>query len=139
MIPTSTRQPRGFDIVLVQDTLLFSLKNFSALEMDSLSKTSVSLLLLCVVLLLVSLQQLGTWWRLRHIPGPFLGSLTNIQRVWWVRTKRAHLIHQEIHEKYGEVVRTGPNMVMFSNPEAIPSVYTTKPGFIKVPTYPLPV
>jgi len=47
-------------------------------------------------------------------------------------TKRAHLIHQEMHEKYGDVIRIGPNTVIFSNPEAIPTVYVTKPGFIKV-------
>ena len=86
------------------------------------------------VLILTSLQLFRTWWRLRHIPGPILASITNFQRVWWVKTKRAHLIHQEMHEKYGEVIRIGPNTVIFSNPEIIPTVYVTKPGFIKVPT-----
>ena len=39
---------------------------------------------------------------------------------------------QGMRERYGEVVRTGPNMVSFSNPEAIPTVYPTRPGFPKV-------
>jgi hypothetical protein len=49
-----------------------------------------------------------------------------------VKTKRAHLIHQDLHKKYSEVVRTGPNMIMIDNPKAIPIIYTTRPGFIKV-------
>ena len=85
-----------------------------------------------VALLLGVFQLWRTWWRLRHIPGPFPASITNFQRVRWVTTKRAHLILQDMHEKYGEVVRIGPNTVAFSNPEAIPTVYTARTGFPKV-------
>ncbi|EPE27455.1 Cytochrome P450 [Glarea lozoyensis ATCC 20868] len=53
----------------------------------------------------------------------------------WVPTKRAHLILQEMHEKYGEVVRIGPNMVSFCNPEVIPIVYPTRQGFPKSDFY----
>ncbi|KAI0435574.1 cytochrome P450 CYP4/CYP19/CYP26 subfamily protein [Xylaria telfairii] len=73
--------------------------------------------------------------RLWHIPGPRLACITDLQRVLWVRTKKAHLIHQEVHNKYGELVRTGPNNVMFSNPEAISTVYTTRTGFPKSQFY----
>lgn len=89
-------------------------------------------LVVCILLSLVVLQLWRTWWRLRHIPGPFPASITNFQRVRWVTTKRAHLILQDMHEKYGEVVRIGPNTVTFSNPEAIPTVYTARTGFPKV-------
>jgi hypothetical protein len=78
------------------------------------------------------IQLCRTWWRLRHVPGPFPACITNFQRVLWVKTKRAHLILQDMHEKYGEVIRIGPNMVTFNNPEAIPTVYTTRTGFPKV-------
>jgi hypothetical protein len=53
----------------------------------------------------------------------------------WIGTKRAHLILQDMHEKYGDVVRIGPNMVSFSNPKAIPTVYPMRPGFPKVCIY----
>jgi hypothetical protein len=87
---------------------------------------------ICLALSLGTFQLWRTWYRLRHIPGPFPACITNFQRVLWVKTKRAHLILQDVHEKYGEVVRIGPNMVTFSNPEAIPTVYTTRTGFPKV-------
>lgn len=73
-----------------------------------------------------------TWWSLRHIPGPFLASITNLQRVWWVRTGRAHLYHQAVHAKYGDIVRIGPHMVSISNPEAIQTIYPIRSGFPKV-------
>jgi hypothetical protein len=98
----------------------------------SIAEANITLLIAGASLLLVVLQLFRTWWRLRHIPGPPLASITNFERVWWVATKRAHLIHQDMHEKYGEVIRIGPNTVMFSNPEAIPIVHVTKPGFVKV-------
>lgn len=85
-----------------------------------------------VVPLLIALQLLQTYWRLRHIPGPFWASFTNLQRVLWVKTKQAHLIHQHVHEQYGPVVRIGPNMVMFDDPGAIPIVHTMRRGFPKV-------
>lgn len=85
-----------------------------------------------VLVSLATLQLWRTWRRLRHIPGPFPACITEFQRVFWVTTKRAHLIHQEMHEKYGEIVRIGPNTVIFSNPEAMPTVYTTRTGFPKV-------
>jgi hypothetical protein len=89
-----------------------------------------------VTLSLAIVFQLGrTWWRLRHIPGPFPACITNFQRMSWIGTKRAHLILQDVHTKYGEVVRIGPNMVSFSNPEAIPTVYPTRAGFPKVCSY----
>jgi hypothetical protein len=49
-----------------------------------------------------------------------------------VKTKRAHEIHQEMHDKYGEVVQFGPNMVSVSNPAWIPTLYPIRPGFPKV-------
>ncbi|KAG9239278.1 putative benzoate 4-monooxygenase cytochrome P450 [Amylocarpus encephaloides] len=88
-----------------------------------------------VISTLVAVHVFRTWWRLRHIPGPFLASITNLPRVFWVKTKHAQLIHQDVHRKYGEIVRTGPNMVMFENPKAIPIVHVMRRGTIKAPFY----
>lgn len=107
----------------------------SPVTMDSFSKIKIPVVLfLCACLGLLTIQLCRTWWRLRHIPGPFPASITNFQRMRWIGTKRAHLILQQMHEKYDEVVRIGPNMVSFSNPKAIPTVYPMRPGFPKVRT-----
>ncbi|KAI1130704.1 putative benzoate 4-monooxygenase cytochrome P450 [Nemania abortiva] len=103
---------------------IFRLFNLSTIGVLSLS-----------IVFAVIVKLFHTWWRLRHIPGPFLASITNLQRMLWVTTKWSHVILQDTHEKYGEVARIGPNMASFSNPEAIPTVYTTKPGFPKSDFY----
>lgn len=102
---------------------------------SSLSVSGLSKLVAGILLLLGLLYAGRTWWRLRHIPGPFPACITDFQRVYWVKTKRAHLILQDYHEKYGEVVRIGPNLVSVSNPEVLPSIYTTRTGFPKVRYY----
>lgn len=86
-----------------------------------------------VVLYLIS-YSCALYWRLQHVPGPFFAKFTNLQRVWWVKTGRAHEYHRQMHETYGSVVRFGPNMVSISDPRAIPDIYPSRPGFLKVST-----
>jgi hypothetical protein len=100
------------------------------------SESVVSILVIFVLAPLL-LQLLRTYWRLQHIPGPLLASITNLQRVYWVKTNRAHEIHQELHENYGDVVRFGPNMVSLRDPALIPSLYPVRPGFPKVCSLPV--
>lgn len=73
-----------------------------------------------------------SYWRLKNFPGPFWARLTNLSRVQWVRSRRAHEIHMGLHDQYGDCVRFGPNMVSIADPEAIPLVYPMRPGFVKV-------
>lgn len=77
-------------------------------------------------------QLLRVYRRLRHIPGPFWAKFTDLQRVLWVQTQRAHEIHQAAHEKYGDVVRFGPNMVSLADPDWIETLYSMRRGFPKV-------
>lgn len=85
-----------------------------------------------VVISILFLHFFRVWSRLRHVSGPFWSQFTNIPRVLWVTTGHSHEIHYAIHEKYGEVVRFGPNMVSLGNPAWIPQLYPIRPGFPKV-------
>ena len=61
---------------------------------------------------------------LHKVPGPFLGALSNWYRIYHVIVGRRQDINQNrMHEKYGDVVRYGPNLVSFANPEAIKDIY----------------
>ncbi|KAJ5497539.1 Benzoate 4-monooxygenase cytochrome P450 [Penicillium fimorum] len=113
--------------------------NYRLAAMDIQKSLSVDLVVCLVVgVVAVVLVRSGwTWWRLKHIPGPFPACVTNLHRIGWVHTGRAHLILQDAHRKYGEVVRIGPNMVSFSNPDAIPAVYPMRPGIPKVVDLPM--
>ena len=67
-----------------------------------------------------------------HIPGPFLASITNIPRMRWGYSGRAHEIHIELHKRYGNLVRLGPNCISVGDPLAIPQIYGTGANFPKV-------
>lgn len=69
---------------------------------------------------------------LNKYPGPFLASFTDWWRFWDVYGRRTEVTHQILHKKYGEVVRLGPNMLSFANPEALKTIYGLNKGFIKV-------
>jgi hypothetical protein len=67
-----------------------------------------------------------------HIPGPFLASITNIPRMQWGYSGRAHDIQIGLHKKYGKLVRLGPNCISVGDPRAIPQIYGTGANFAKV-------
>lgn len=67
-----------------------------------------------------------------HVRGPFLASITNIPRMRWGYSGRAHEIHIELHKKYGNLVRLGPNCISVGDPLAIPQIYGTGANFPKV-------
>ena len=93
---------------------------------------NVLAILLCFLISCVLYTFSRTYWKLRHIPGPFWARVTNLQRVSWVRSRRAHEIHMNLHDEYGDCVRFGPNMVSISDPTAIATIYPMRPGFPKV-------
>ncbi|PHH58643.1 hypothetical protein CDD82_2807 [Ophiocordyceps australis] len=73
--------------------------------------------------------------KLQSIPGPFIAKFTNLHRFFLTRSGYAHLYQARAHEKYGAVVRFGPNMVSFCDPEAIPSIFHMRNGFAKSNMY----
>jgi hypothetical protein len=75
------------------------------------------------------------WFRLRRVPGPFLAKLTNLPRAYWVWSRRAHDIHIGLHEKYGHLVRFGPNMVSVGNAQEVDKVYRMHNPLAKVCYY----
>ncbi|KAA8641725.1 hypothetical protein EYZ11_007143 [Aspergillus tanneri] len=87
--------------------------------------------------ILAGLLATGFWWlarryfRLHGIPGPLAARFTNVPRVRWVRSRKSHEIHRNLHSRYGSVVRFGPNMVSVADPDAISAIYPARAGFLK--------
>jgi hypothetical protein len=69
---------------------------------------------------------------LNKYPGPFLASLTNWWRFWDVYKRRPEVTHIKLHAKHGDVVRLGPNVLSFANPNALKTIYGLNKGFTKV-------
>ncbi|KAK1852707.1 cytochrome p450 [Colletotrichum chrysophilum] len=72
---------------------------------------------------------------LNKYPGPFLASLTDWWRFFDVKGQRPEVTHQKLHEKYGNVVRLGPNTLSFADPAALKTIYGLNKGFVKSDFY----
>ncbi|KAK4225379.1 Pisatin demethylase [Podospora fimiseda] len=72
---------------------------------------------------------------LRRYPGPFLAGFTDLWRVRLVFTNRYADIIKELHEKYGPVVRIGPNTLDLDYPELLKTIYGTDGKWLKSDMY----
>lgn len=90
------------------------------------------------LLLYLSLVLFRRYWRLRHIPGPFLAKFTDLWRLKLQYFGSIQPVLHELHKMYGSTVRIGPNTVSVSDPEYITTIYGARGGFTKVgeTTYP---
>ncbi|KAF2682000.1 cytochrome P450 [Lentithecium fluviatile CBS 122367] len=46
--------------------------------------------------------------RLRHFPGPWAAGITKFWHVWKCRNGKNYLVIEQLHKKYGPIIRTGP-------------------------------
>ena len=60
---------------------------------------------------------------LSSIPGPFLASLTDLWRLIVVEHGRFDLANKALHDKYGDLVRVGPNCISVADPREIRNIY----------------
>ncbi|KAJ9229416.1 hypothetical protein DTO169E5_8872 [Paecilomyces variotii] len=72
---------------------------------------------------------------LNSIPGPFLAKWTNLWRLFDVWGGRCELTQKLLHEKYGPVVRLGPNMVSLGDPALIATLYGINGDWLKTDFY----
>ncbi|KAK8192010.1 putative cytochrome P450 [Phyllosticta capitalensis] len=76
--------------------------------------------------LTVSIVAYRAWFhRLRKFPGPFAARISN----WWIvariaRTQQMQFELQNLHQKYGDYVRTGPRDLSIADASALPVVST---------------
>jgi hypothetical protein len=91
-----------------------------------------SLLLSILFLATGTLVFVQIWFTSDEIPGPIAGRLTQFYRVWLCLDGTAPRRYAELSQKYGLVVRTGPNHVSLSTAECIPIVYDVRYRIKKV-------
>lgn len=101
--------------------------------MDCLISTSyMSLVLVLVTFWVFYILKCALAPGLRSIPGPFLAKFTDAWRLYKVYRGDFENCTIELHKKYGDVVRVGPNAVSIADPAAIESIYGLKSNFQKV-------
>ncbi|KAL5322250.1 hypothetical protein ACEPPN_010222 [Leptodophora sp. 'Broadleaf-Isolate-01'] len=72
---------------------------------------------------------------LSSLAGPFWAKFTGFYRVYRLWSGQAPAVYLDLHEKYGPIVRTGPNTVSLSDPLVIPTIYGISSSFLKSDFY----
>ncbi|KAK8020042.1 hypothetical protein PG990_005180 [Apiospora arundinis] len=100
---------------------------------DKFSPLAVIFGLVLVVFLwyLITYQQSP----LRKYPGPTLAGWTNGWRFYTAVAGKHAPIIKEVHDKYGPVVRTGPNLLELNIPSLIRTIYSTDGRWRKTDFY----
>lgn len=85
-----------------------------------------------LIYVVVSTVRKGFRQGLRSLPGPLFARFSGLYRVYMVFGGKGPQEYVKIHEKYGAIVRTGPNQVSVADPSAIPQIYGIGSKFLKV-------
>jgi hypothetical protein len=74
------------------------------------------------------------------VPGPFLAKLSNLWRFIDVANGHAEATLYKLHQKYGDYVRVGPQVVSIRDLDALKVIYGINKGYRKVrcPCYIVP-
>jgi len=67
-------------------------------------------------------------------PGPLVCAFTNWYRFLKAWQRRPEQWHIDLHNRYGDIVRLGPNCLSFANPKSVKAIYALGKGFTKVQT-----
>ena len=59
---------------------------------------------------------------LNKYPGPFAANFTDGWKVWYASGAADKQYYVDIHAKYGDIVRVGPNELSFADPAAIDDI-----------------
>ncbi|KAK4184792.1 cytochrome P450 [Podospora australis] len=77
------------------------------------------------------LWELKSWYRLKHIPGPFWNSITVLPLARLAGTGRISFELTEKQKKYGPLMRIAPNWVMFGDADTYRQVNGARSEFFK--------
>lgn len=85
-------------------------------DLDTKTLVAIGLGITSLYWLLSTARQ---WYRLRHIPGPFLNAITSLSSYWWVSRGDFNTFVLGLQETYGEIVRLTPTGVLINDPDAL--------------------
>lgn len=93
----------------------------------------------CVAVLATAATAYVLYFRFAHplasIPGPFAASLSRLWLVKHVWNADMAWTIMDLHEKYGPLIRTGPNEVSVSDVATVKQIYGAGSRFTKSPWY----
>ena len=69
---------------------------------------------------------------LKSVPGPFVARFSRLYRLWKISEGKAPNFYQSLHDQYGPIVRTAPQVVSISDPRSLATIYGINSKFVKV-------
>lgn len=91
-------------------------------------------LLVILSVLLYSSWTLAVAFRpsLARIPGPVAARFSRLYLFYHATRGDFHTLYRGLHDRYGSLVRVGPNKVSVADPRMIGVIYGVNSGFVKV-------
>ncbi|KAK2052135.1 cytochrome P450 [Colletotrichum caudatum] len=86
---------------------------------------------------LIVVWYIRSWYRLRHIPGPLLNSISIVPMNIMTLGGKLSFILKDLGDEYGSLVRVGPNEVLFGDADTYRTISAVRSDFVKGPWYAL--
>jgi cytochrome P450 len=100
----------------------------SALHHLAVTATIASLVSYWALLLLFTfLYRISPFHPLARYPEPFINRVTKFTLAWQAWNKSLHRDIRDLHQRYGDIVRTGPNQLSYCNVDGVESILNTLP------------
>ncbi|GJJ15389.1 hypothetical protein Clacol_009665 [Clathrus columnatus] len=113
-------------IIIPPSLLAFVFRNYYHGHL-ALALTLSYTLYITALLTSIVLYRLSPFHPLAGIPGPTIGKISRLWSLYIATTGQQHRYAQELHERYGPIVRTGPNHLHIIDASAIPTLLSAKP------------
>ncbi|KAI1104934.1 cytochrome P450 [Jackrogersella minutella] len=113
----------------------FSLSVTMALPTDFLGSIINPTTIFLLVIIWFTSSTVNSWYRLRHIPGPFLASFSYLWLGYCALSGKQLEAVEHASKKYGSLIRVGPNELLTDDPEIIKSMSGVKSKYLKSEWY----
>ncbi|KAK3937750.1 cytochrome P450 [Diplogelasinospora grovesii] len=76
-----------------------------------------------------------SWYRLRHVPGPFLASISYLWLARVAKSGKQFWVYRDMYNKYGPLIRVGPNELTTDDPEVLRRIAGVRSAYGRDPWY----
>ncbi|KAI1858987.1 uncharacterized protein JN550_012249 [Neoarthrinium moseri] len=71
------------------------------------------------------------WFRLSHVPGPFIASITSLWAYRSISRLRFHQTAEDLQKRYGKIVRITPTDVLISDPDTLWRINSARSSYTR--------
>ena len=98
---------------------------------DTVDASTNAVIAAVLIFFALIIREFQSWYRLSHIPGPFWHSVSTISLSRIFASIRASFWISDTLEKYGPLIRLGPNLVVHANPDTFRQLNGVHSNFFK--------